>query len=73
MVDVGRFNSCYLYIAKNGIELVRLYGSGGDVTGSNMVVLMLQEGDTVSVHRGDSNCQLNGDTPYNTFSGFKFA
>ena len=64
--------ACHLYIAKNGIEITRVYGNhNAPSTGSNMAVLELEQGDTVSVHRGSEACILEGDEPYNAFSGFK--
>ena len=64
--------ACHLYIARNGIEVSRLFGnSEATNTGSNMAILELDIGDAVAVYRGTSACTLYGALPYNTFAGFK--
>ena len=65
-------NSIYLDIVHNGMSKVRTmsYDSTSYQTGTNMVVLVLNKGDSVWVKRYSGNGYWTNSVPITTFSGF---
>ena len=65
-------NRVYLDIVHNGVSKVRAmaYDSASYQTGTNMVVLVLNKGDSVWVKRQSGQGYHTGSVPITTFSGF---
>ena len=65
---------CNLKIMKSGTQLGRLVGDHvgtSEVTGSNLLIVELEEADTVYVERANYDCGLYGSGQYTSFSGFR--
>ena len=71
-VNAYRSNSVYFDIVHDGVSKVRTmsHSSASYQTGTNMVVLALNKGDSVWVKRDSGNGFFTYSVPLTTFSGF---